>query len=202
MHLISIAKSSSVCHLNRLIKRYQSVCFEEAGTCGVAWPPVCFCNISSPFTWSLTLFMFTRPQIWSLVLAKFRIWMPPVLRLFFFIIIHRQQQPQVNKPMCVRICLTRRDVWVHTQVLTGIGASGVQPFMQGGARRINTHNQHSMHSLASWLIKCVYVCVYVPVWSRENSRNRSCTVRRSAVFLSFIPLRGFYFLVFISHLKE
>ncbi len=39
---------------------------------------------------------------------------------------------------------------------------------------------------------CVCLCVYVPVWSRENSRNRSCTVRRSPVFLPFIPPKGFY----------
>lgn len=81
---------------------------------------------------------------------------------------------------------------VHTQVLKGIGASGVQPFMQGGVRQIHTHNQCAMHPPASWLIKCVCVCVYVPVWSRENSRNRSCTVRSLPVFLSFIPPKGFY----------
>lgn len=56
----------------------------------------------------------------------------------------------------------------------------------------HTHNQRSMHPPASWLIKCVCicVCVYVPVWSRENSRNRSCTVGRLPVFLSFYSSKG------------
>lgn len=56
---------------------------------------------------------------------------------------------------------------VHTQVLKGIGASGVQPFMQGGVRQIHTHNQCAMHPPASWLIKCVCVCVCASLVQRE-----------------------------------